>query len=494
MCRVKTTAIICAAFISAYSAVYAMGSDPNWSQQAYNLTLESANSIRSGNPALALQQLQQAVAIAPESWDVNFNIGLALEQLGRWQEALQWYQKAYSINPQRHSALLGVARIYYDQKDYKDALPILAELAERYPATESTYPSYLSLAKCYAEMGQIDNFCKTMNAALSVKSNDPVAWRFAAQELDHLKQYDLAIKYYGEYLKRFTAAPDRDETVKRVNDLSFNKQLAQELSAVESGFSLDADTDDLANFVTYLDAKHTGVSDKACALLMLGLSQIPRSYRQQLEKAGYKVVLAPTVLDAMPELASVNPRGYADGASWHATNGAFDRKGKRIIVGEKCNSPAFGGKLVEGPLDETVQHEFGHAYDAFLGQLTAKNNPQTSDDPNPDFSHSKIFSEQYDLDAANVPEDLRAKLAYYLQAGHAGKEELFAQMFVLFFGHQPEPGSPRESFQIAFPHVLKVLEDGRKSDPDYERLHALYDERLKQNTLTPKERVKELLK
>jgi hypothetical protein len=40
-----------------------------------------------------------------------------------------------------------------------------------------------------------------------------------------------------------------------------------------------------------------------------------------------------------------------------------------------------------------------------------------------------------------------------------------------------------------FPDVLALLEDSRKFDPDYQKFAAYYDERLRQNTLTPRERV-----
>ncbi len=460
--------------------------------EAYKLTTDAANLIRMGNSAAALEKLKVAVSISPENWDVNYNCGLALEQLGRYEEAQQWYSKAYSIDdPRRYLGLLGVGRIFYEEKKYAEALPILAQLAGSYGASESTYTTYLTLAECYAETGNISEFCNVMAKALAFKANDPQAWKFAAHEMDHLQQFDLAIKYYGEYLKRFPKASDAPEMIKRLDYLSFEKEHVEELKVVNSGFSLKSDTDDIANFITFLDPKHTDVSDTAVAQVMFGLSQIPRTYRHQLENAGYKVVVAPTVLDALPQLTGVAPRGYNDGASWHATNGAFDRNSKKIVVGEKCNAAAYGGQLVEGPLDETAQHECGHAYDAFMGSQLAA---QLTGDPNPDFSHTKNFSDAYDKDVAAVPADLKQKLAYYLQPGNAGKEELFAQLFVLFFGHQPEPGSPRESFQTAFPNVLKLFEDSRKADPDFERLQALYDERLRENTLTPQQRAKELLR
>lgn len=341
----------------------------------------------------------------------------------------------------------------------------------------------MTLAQCYAETGRYADFDATMQKALAVKSNDPTGWRFAGQEADHCKQYALAAKYYSEYLKRFPNSADRQEIGKRLNVVSFDEGMKAEMAEVQAGISLNADTEDLAGFVTFLEPTHKGVSDTSVSQVLLGLSQIPRFYRSQLERNGYKVLLAPTLLDAMPELAGKTPRGYGDGADWHSSNGLFERNKKLIIIGERSH---MGNKDIVGPLDETVQHEFGHAYDDYLGTKYSAAHPE---DASTNFSHTRKFAAQYDKDAAAVPAESRAKFAYYLQPGDAGKEELFAQMWVLFFGHQPEPGSPRESFKIVFPDVLSLLEDSRKNDPDYQQNAAYYNERLQNNTLTPRERV-----
>lgn len=462
-----------------------------WTPEVRQLTVEASNLIRMGNPAAALEDLKPAVANCPESWDINFNIGIALEQLGRLDEAKEWFKKAYSIDPSRHLALLGLARILYDKKDYDDALPLLERLAAEHDDKETSYSTLLSLAKCYAETGKIDNFMRTMDRAFAIRGNDPSAWRFAAQEMDFVKAYKQATKYYEEYLRRFPNAPDAAAMSQRLNIVSYDDEEIEELKSIQDGFSLTHDTDDLKDFVIFLDPQHKGVSNEAVARVMLGLSEIPRTYRHQLEAAGYKVMVAPTVLDVMPQLAGVAPRGYQAGADWHNANGAFDRNKKMIVIGEFVKTEGQNGKVIEGHLDETVQHEFGHAYDMFLGMSKVGASPG---DPFPEISHSKEFTDAYNVDVVKVPADLRQKLNYFLNPGDAGKEELFAQMFVLFFGHRPAPGSPSEYFQVAFPRTLAVLHEARTKDPDYNRLKGIYEAKLKENLLTPQQRVEELVK
>lgn len=461
-----------------------------WTPEVRQVTVAASNLIRQGNPAAALEDLKYAVANCPDSWDINFNIGIALEQLGRLDEAKEWFKKAYSLDPSRHLALLGLARILYDKNDYDDALPLLEQLSNEHDDKETSYSTLLSLAKCYAETGKVDKFMRTMDRAFAIRGNDPSSWRFAAQEMDFVKAYKQATKYYEEYLRRFPGAPDAATISQRLNIVSYDEEEIEELKSIQDGFSLTHDTDDLKDFVIFMDPTHKGVSNEAVARVMLGLSEIPRTYRHQLEAAGYKVMVAPTVLDVMPQLATAAPRGYAAGDDWHNSNGAFDRQKKMIVIGEFVKTEGQNGQVIEGHLDETVQHEFGHAYDMYLG---ASKLGATTKDPFPEISHSKVFSDAYNLDAAAVPANLRKKLEYYLNPGDAGKEELFAQMFVLLFGHRPPPGSPSEYFQVAFPRVLAVLESARKNDPDYERLQGIYEAKLKENLLTPEQRVKELV-
>lgn len=459
-------------------------------QEAYKLTVKASQLIRSGQQAEAQAKLKEVLKLNPNSWDATYYMGFSYEQMGRLQDALTWYQKAEPMDQNRHEAVLGVARVYYKQKDYKNAIPIMEQIAAKHPATEKTYAGYLALARSYAETGRIKDFCDTVDKAFAVKSNDPNGWRFAGQEMDYLKHYNEAVKYYKEYLKRFPNQPDAQQITKRLQIVSYEGKQDEELKEVEEGFTLDGDHDDLRSFVMFVGPKISNVSDKAVAQLMFGLSEIPRHYRSQLEAAGYKVVVAPSVLDVLPQLAGQTPRGYLQGSTWHNSNGTFDRDSRRIVIAEKYNAIDRGGQLTEGPLDETVQHEFGHAMDFHLGVCKLG---RTQQNPYPEISHSPWFTEAYNYDSQNVPPQLRTKLAYYLQPGDGGKEELFAQMFPLFFGHEPSPGSALESFKQAFPTVLARMADARKFDPDYEQYRSFYDAKLKDNTLTPNERVQQLL-
>jgi len=455
----------------------------------YNLVVQAGNAIRAGDLTGARATLDEALKAQPDSWDANYYMGMVAERAGNLDEAVGWYQKAVPLDSGRYEALIAVARVYYNQRDYKDALPIFEQLALSHPATEHTYDGYLALARCYAETGRYAEACATFDKALAVKPNNPSGWRFAGQELDWRKQYNEALKYYKEYVRRFPSQPDVAQITARLNILSYEGAHEELDREAEHGFQFDSDTDDIKGFVTFLDPQHRGVSDTAVAQVMLGLKEIPRTYRHQLESAGFKVLVVPTVLDALPQLGGQRPRGFGGGQDWHNANGTFDRRTRTIIVAEKIDVAGQGTQ--EAVLDETVQHEFGHAYDYFLG--LKRLGAASAANPNPEISQGSGFSQAYDRDVRNLPANLRGTFAYFLQSGAAGKEELFAQLFPIFFGNPPPPGSYGELFKVAFPNVLALVAEARKNDPDYERLRDTYDAKLKQNLLLPWERTQQLL-
>jgi tetratricopeptide (TPR) repeat protein len=59
----------------------------------------------------AIQHYEQAVRINPDSVDAHYNLGVALEQLGRVPEAIKHYEQALRLSPNRVEAQNRLARL-----------------------------------------------------------------------------------------------------------------------------------------------------------------------------------------------------------------------------------------------------------------------------------------------------------------------------------------------------------------------------------------------
>ena len=96
--------------------------DPNDSRRLILLgQLYSENAAFSD----AIDPLQQAVKLDPESFEAWNNLGLSLFWLKRYQEALPPLRKAASLNPQFFSTLTLLASTLHALGDDAAALPVL---------------------------------------------------------------------------------------------------------------------------------------------------------------------------------------------------------------------------------------------------------------------------------------------------------------------------------------------------------------------------------
>ena len=131
--------------------------------------------------------------------------------------------------------------------------------------------------------------------------------------------------------------------------------------------------------------------------------------------------------------------------TWEMLNGAFvPPPVSRIYIAELINRR---GVIAPAPhILPVVREELGHSIDYALGHSTG---PPAHADPD--------FLAAYNTDRAYLTDPtLRARMAYFLQPGGAGLEELFAQLFVAM---RPDALAPYDQAELlaAFPHCWNIM-------------------------------------
>ncbi|MCC5657103.1 tetratricopeptide repeat protein [Nostoc sp. XA010] len=63
----------------------------------------------------AVVYYQTAIALQPDLVEAHYNLGVVLQQQGKWEEAIACYQKALEFNPQHQEANMNLAQIYQTQ-------------------------------------------------------------------------------------------------------------------------------------------------------------------------------------------------------------------------------------------------------------------------------------------------------------------------------------------------------------------------------------------
>lgn len=88
---------------------------------------------------LAKSHLETALIAQPDSADTHYLLGILLYEDYQINEALNHFQTILDAYPDDTSALLSVARIYYDQEKYQDAKKIYLKLENLLSTDHSKY-------------------------------------------------------------------------------------------------------------------------------------------------------------------------------------------------------------------------------------------------------------------------------------------------------------------------------------------------------------------
>jgi adenylate cyclase len=100
----------------------------------------------------AIAAFERAVALAPNSTDSLFFLGLAISSAGRHQEAIPHFKRAIRFNPLDPTlGLLGLGLAYRQMQRYEEAITVLKKALHYNP---DHLLAHLQLASCYAALGR----------------------------------------------------------------------------------------------------------------------------------------------------------------------------------------------------------------------------------------------------------------------------------------------------------------------------------------------------
>ena len=146
------------------------------------------------------------------------------------------------------------------------------------------------------------------------------------------------------------------------------------------------------------------------AAVMREVEKIPVDGLKAMQAAGIKItVVRGSVVEALPALSGVKPRGWPPGSSWDTVPGLYDANTKQVIIATRGGAvPATGDG--HGSVNPVI-HETAHAIDAATG---GHNDP--------------AFQAARNRDIGKLP-------AYETQAGNAGLEESYAEGMARYYGN-----------------------------------------------------------
>ncbi len=159
-----------------------------------------------------LAVLRKGVQSIPNDGILELKLAECLEQRQLYGEALAHYQQAWELGLQQFSLLSHIAKLAYETKQWKTAIPYLQNVLNKKPDSVKTLSR---LGAALIESGETERGIQTLKEALLRQDNDPHSHYFLA----------LGYRQQGHYRQAYRELAYAHEQLP--NDLNIVKSLAQ---------------------------------------------------------------------------------------------------------------------------------------------------------------------------------------------------------------------------------------------------------------------------
>jgi tetratricopeptide (TPR) repeat protein len=204
-----------------------------------------------------------------------------MDILGDHQQALNLYKECLKIDPSNAAAFYNVGKIFYDQKQYADALPYAQQAVKIDPKNIWYLDLYGTLL---GGMGNYKEAAKVYEQMVQADVNNPDAWYNWAFFTEQNKQYQEAIDIFTQIEGRFgTSEEITKEKVKLWMALGKKDKAAEELQKL-----IAADPNEPRYYSMLVDFYlSNGMDDKAFDVLQKLVSIDPNDPKANLVLASY---------------------------------------------------------------------------------------------------------------------------------------------------------------------------------------------------------------
>jgi len=130
----------------------------------------AGKALDAGDAPQAIKLYEELLLQVPDSVEARTNLGAALAQVGRYDDALRQYRQALAHDPQNETVLLNLALAFYKQANYSEARGQLDTLHKLHPANQQ---AFFLLADCDLRLGKFQDAIALVQPAYDARPDDP---------------------------------------------------------------------------------------------------------------------------------------------------------------------------------------------------------------------------------------------------------------------------------------------------------------------------------
>ncbi len=163
----------------------------------------------------ALEVARVAVEQDPDSFKTHSNLGAVLSELGRFEESENHLHRAIALNPQARDAHLNLGAVLYNQGRYEEALEVARVAVEQDP---DSFKAHVNLGAVLSELGRFEESENHLHRAIALNPQDV---DFSQKLASKLAEVLMPQGRYAEAIDVLAEAVALDPASSQVAELHF---------------------------------------------------------------------------------------------------------------------------------------------------------------------------------------------------------------------------------------------------------------------------------
>jgi Tfp pilus assembly protein PilF len=180
-------------------------------RQAFDLRRNADHSLKKGDTAKAIAQLEQAVRIAPDFYQAHMDLGKLYKSSGRVDEAVREFETAVRLNKSSAEPLVALGEIYLSREQTERAIEVGEEAVKK----DSGSPgAFLNLGLALYRSSQLDRAEVAFKQVLNLAPNATQVRLLLANVYLRQQNWAMVRKQLDTYLAENPNAPEQAEVEK----------------------------------------------------------------------------------------------------------------------------------------------------------------------------------------------------------------------------------------------------------------------------------------